>query len=35
VIDCGRNWSRPHNRLWDENDDYAPPPPRHDREEWQ
>ncbi len=34
VIDCGRNRPRPHNRLWDENDDYAPPPPRNDREEW-
>jgi hypothetical protein len=34
VIDCGGNRPRPHNRLWDENDDYAPPPPRYDREEW-
>lgn len=37
VIDCGRDRPRPHNRLWDENDDYAPPPPRNDRpdrEEW-
>jgi len=35
VIDCGGNRPRPYNRLWDENDDYAPPPPRYDREEWQ
>ncbi|HOW76307.1 MAG TPA: hypothetical protein P5102_03135 [Candidatus Competibacteraceae bacterium] len=37
VIDCGHGWPRPHHRLWDENDDYAPPPPRYDRqdrEEW-
>ena len=37
VIDCGHGGPRPHNRLWDETDDYAPPPPhydRQDREEW-
>lgn len=37
VIDCGRGRLRHHNRLWDETDDYAPPPPRYDRqdrEEW-
>ncbi len=31
VVDCGRDRSRPHNRHWDNNDDYAPPPPRDDR----
>lgn len=35
VIDCDRERSRPSNRMWDENDDYAPPPPRDNRrEEW-
>lgn len=37
VIDCGDDRPQPRNRLWDENDDYAPPPPRYDRndrEEW-
>jgi hypothetical protein len=33
VIDCGRDRPRPYNRLWDENDDYAPPPPRYDRQD--
>lgn len=34
VIDCDHGRPRPHNRLWDENnDDYAPPPPRYDRQD--
>jgi hypothetical protein len=33
VIDCGRDRPRPYNRSWDENDDYAPPPPRYDRQD--
>lgn len=32
IVDCGRDQSRRHNRLWDENDDdYTPPPPRDER----
>lgn len=35
VIDCDRERPRPPNRMWDEQDDYAPPPPRDDRrDEW-
>ncbi|MDQ5910910.1 MAG: hypothetical protein QG599_3007 [Pseudomonadota bacterium] len=35
VIDCDRERPRPPNRMWDEKDDYAPPPPRDERrEEW-
>ncbi|MCP5158051.1 MAG: hypothetical protein H6975_01345 [Gammaproteobacteria bacterium] len=34
IIDCdgGDRRRSPHNRFWDEKDDYAPPPPRHDRQ---
>lgn len=40
VIDCDYDRPRSHRRLWDDHDDYAPPPPRYDRpgyqgrEEW-
>ena len=35
VVDCGGGDRPPRrNRFWDENDRYAPPPPRDDREEW-
>ncbi len=35
VIDCDGERPRPPNRMWDESDDYAPPPPSDDRgDEW-
>lgn len=34
VIECPGSSRRPKNRFWNENDDYAPPPPRDNREEW-
>ena len=35
IEDCASSDRRPRkNRFWNENDDYAPPPPRDEREEW-
>ncbi|MDS4029230.1 MAG: hypothetical protein RKO66_04020 [Candidatus Contendobacter sp.] len=34
VADCGEGRRPPRNRLWNEDDRYAPPPPRDEREEW-
>ncbi len=34
VVDCDEGRRPPRNRFWNEDDRYAPPPPREEREEW-
>ncbi|MDG4550409.1 MAG: hypothetical protein P9F19_13540 [Candidatus Contendobacter sp.] len=34
VVNCDEGRRPPRNRLWNEDDRYAPPPPREEREEW-